>query len=223
MNESLIAPLTGADRVRKRPAVMFGSDDLGGALNAVGEIIKNSVMEGLQGYGKEIIITLNDDNSVEISDSGRGIPVEYNDEEKMYDWEINFCELYARSRDNHEVKDFQYSLGIYGIGLCTVQYVSEYMDAEILRDGFKYNLHFEKGKNIGGLQKAESKAEQTGTKIKFRLDSEVFKNINISEKTEHFKSFIQGCSLTNELYFTLCYPENNEIRQITYKKGNRCR
>ena len=121
------------------------------------------------------------------------------------------------------VKDCKYSFGIYGIGLCSVQYVSEYMDAEILRDGFKYNLHFEKGNNKGGLQKEASDTQKTGTKIKFKLDSEVFENINISQASEHFKSFIQGCSLTIEIYFTLCYPKNNETHKITYKKGARCR
>ncbi|MDE7363810.1 MAG: DNA topoisomerase [Ruminococcus sp.] len=177
-NESITA-LKGADRVRKRPAVIFGSDGLGGCEHSVFEIISNSIDEARAGYGNKIIITHYRDNRIEVEDFGRGCPVDYNSVEQCYNWELVYCELYAGGKYNEG--DYEFSLGLNGLGLCATQCASEFMDVEVIRDGFKYNLHFEKGENVGGLQKTPCAKKQTGTKTLWRPDLEVFTDINIDD------------------------------------------
>lgn len=151
-NES-ITMLKGADKVRKRPAVIFGSDGLDGCEHSIFEIISNSIDEARSGYGKKIIITKFNDNSIEVEDFGRGCPVDFNTKENRYNWELVYCELYAGGKYEKSADSYDFSLGLNGLGLCATQFASEYMDVEIVRDGYKYNLHFEKGENIGGLKK----------------------------------------------------------------------
>jgi len=154
-NESITA-LRGADRVRKRPAVIFGSDGIEGCQHSAFEILSNSIDEAREGYGKEIIITRFNDHSIEIEDFGRGIPVDYNRNEERYNWELVFCELYAGGKyNNNEAENYEFSLGLNGLGLCSTQYSSEYMDVEIHRDATKFTLHFEHGENVGGLKKED--------------------------------------------------------------------
>ena len=151
-----IKVLKGADQVRKRPAVIFGSDGIEGCQHSVFEIISNSIDEAREGYGKEIVLTVYNDGSIEVEDHGRGIPVEFNKNEDKYNWELLFCTLYAGGKyDNDSGGNYEFSLGLNGLGLCATQYASEYMDAEIKRDHKKYTLHFEKGENVGGLQKTD--------------------------------------------------------------------
>ena len=146
-NDSISA-LKGADRVRKKPAVIFGSDGIEGCQHSVFEIITNSIDEAREGFGKKIIITRYADHSIEVQDFGRGAPVDFNTKENCYNWELLYCELYAGSKyDNAKDGTYQFSLGTNGLGLCSTQYASEYMDVEIKRDGYKYTLHFEKGEN----------------------------------------------------------------------------
>lgn len=188
--------LKGADRVRKRPAVIFGSDSIEGCQHSIFEILSNSIDEAREGYGNEIIVTLYEDGSVEIEDFGRGIPVDYNEQEGRYNWDLTFCELYAGGKyNNSEGENYEYSLGLNGLGLCATQYASEWMDAEIKRDGFKYNLHFEKGENIGGLEKTPYKKKETGTKIHWKPDIEVFTDIDV--KDEFFKDIIKRQAIVN--------------------------
>ena len=175
-----ISALKGADRVRKRPAVIFGSDGVEGCEHSMFEILSNSIDEAREGYGNTIKITRFLDKSIEVEDFGRGIPVEYNEREKRYNWELVFCELYAGGKyKNNSGGNYEYSLGLNGLGSCATQYSSEYMDVEVLRDGYKFNLHFEKGENIGGLTKTEFRHRHTGTKIRWKPDMEVFTDINI--------------------------------------------
>ena len=150
-NES-ITSLKGADRVRKRPAVIFGSNGLEGCEHSVFEIISNSIDEAREGHGKKIIVTRYSDGSIEVQDFARGIPVDYNPKEERYNWELLYCEMYAVGKYNtNEGQNYEFSLGLNGLGLCSTQYASEYMDVEVKRDGFLYTLHFEKGENVGGL------------------------------------------------------------------------
>ena len=152
-DNSSISALIGADRVRKRPAVIFGSDGVEGCEHSMFEILSNSIDEAREGYGNIIKITRIADNSIEVEDFGRGIPVEYNEREKRYNWELVFCELYAGGKyKNNSGGNYEYSLGLNGLGAFATQYSSEFMDVEVLRDGYKFNLHFERGKNIGGLE-----------------------------------------------------------------------
>ncbi len=196
-NES-ISQLKGADRVRKRPAVIFGSDGIEGCEHAVFEILSNSIDEAREGYGDKIVVTRFLDNSIEIQDFGRGLPVDYNKKEDRYNWELVFCELYAGSKYNTNDANgsYEYSLGLNGLGLCATQYSSEYMDAEVHKDGFKYNLHFEKGEIAGEMQKEPYNKRDTGTRIRWKPDLKVFTDINIP--LEYYQETIKRQSVVNQ-------------------------
>ena len=178
-NES-ITSLKGADRVRKRPGVIFGSDGLEGCEHAVFEILSNSIDEAREGHGNLITVTRYADRSVEVEDHGRGCPVDWNPVEGRYNWELVFCELYAGGKyANDEGENYEYSLGLNGLGSCATQYSSEYMDVTVWRDGYKYDLHFEKGEIVGEMKKEEYKGRRTGSLIRWRPDLEVFTDIDI--------------------------------------------
>ena len=196
-NES-ISQLKGADRVRKRPAVIFGSDGIEGCEHAVFEILSNSIDEAREGYGDKIVVTRYLDNSIEIQDFGRGLPVDYNKKEDRYNWELVFCELYAGSKYNTNDANgsYEYSLGLNGLGLCATQYSSEYMDAEVHKDGYKYNLHFEKGEIAGEMQKEPYNKKDTGTRIRWKPDLKVFTDINIP--LEYYQETIKRQSVVNQ-------------------------
>lgn len=180
-NDDSIVALKGADRVRKRPAVIFGSDGIEGCRHSVFEILSNSIDEAREGHGDIITVRRFLDKSVEVEDHGRGIPVDYNQREERFNWELVFCEMYAGGKyKNNSGENYEFSLGLNGLGTCATQYSSEYMDVEVLRDGFKFELHFEKGENIGGLQKTQFRHRHTGTKIRWKPDIEVFTDIDIS-------------------------------------------
>lgn len=192
-NES-IQSLKGADRVRKRPAVIFGSDGIEGCEHAVFEIISNSIDEARAGYGDKITVTRYKDGSIEVEDFGRGCPVDWNSNEQRYNWELLFCELYAGGKYDAG-GDYEYSLGLNGLGLCSTQYSSEWMDVEICRDGFLYNLHFEHGENVGGLKKEATARKKTGSKIRWKPDDQVFTDINVP--LEWFQEVIKRQAVVN--------------------------
>lgn len=191
-----IKSLKGADRVRLRPAVIFGSDGLEGCEHSIFEIMSNSIDEAREGYGNKICVTRFLDGSVEVQDFGRGIPVDYNKNEDKYNWELLFCEMYAGGKYDNGSDNYEFSLGLNGLGLCATQYASEYMDAEIHTDGYKYTLHFEKGENVGGLHKEKYDKKDTGTRIKWKPDLEVFTDINIP--LEYFQETIKRQAIVND-------------------------
>jgi DNA gyrase subunit B len=194
-NDSIVA-LKGADRVRKRPAVIFGDDGLEGCEHSVFEIISNSIDEARAGYGNRIVVTRFLDRSIEVQDFGRGMPVDYNQNEERYNWELLFCELYAGGKyDPDQNGGYDYSLGLNGLGLCATQYSSEYMEAEIHHGGFCYNLIFRKGENVGGLHKEPYTKRDTGTRIKWRPDLDVFTDINIP--LEYFQEVLKKQAVVN--------------------------
>ncbi len=194
-NES-IKKLEGADRVRKRPAVIFGSDGLDGCEHSVFEIISNSIDEAREGYGKKIVITRFLDKSVEVQDFGRGLPVDYNNNEKCYNWELVFCDLYAGGKyDTNNGGNYEYSLGLNGLGLCATQYASEYMEAEVHSGGFCYELRFKKGEIDGDMKKNPYDKKDTGTRIKWRPDLEVFTDIDVP--LEYFQETLKRQSVVN--------------------------
>lgn len=179
-NESITA-LKGADRVRKRPSVIFGSDGLEGCQHSFFEILSNSIDEARQGFGDEITVIRHYDNVISVIDKARGIPVDFNNKENRYNWELVFTELYAGGKyENNTADIYEYSLGLNGLGLCATQYSSEFMEVVIHRDGYEYLLNFEKGEIAkDGFIKTEKKYKQTGTRIKWRPDLDVFKEIDI--------------------------------------------
>ena len=216
-----ITSLKGADRVRKRPAVIFGSDGIEGCEHSVFEILSNSIDEAREGYGKEIIITKYKDNSVEIEDFGRGIPVDFNNKEQRFNWELVFCELYAGGKyNNTEAESYEYSLGLNGLGLCSTQYASEYMDVDIRRDGTRFSLHFEHGENVGGLGREQYTGRKTGTKIHWKPDIEVFTDINISD--EYYIDTIKRQAIVNagvNFVFRVEREDGFETTEFKYENG----
>ncbi len=188
--------LKDEERVREKPAVIFGSDGLDGCEHAVFEIVSNSVDEAREGYGDRIIVTRFEDCSVEVQDFGRGLPVDFNTKENRYNWELLFCELYAGSKyDNNSASNYEFSLGTNGLGLCATQYASEYMEAEVHAGGYKYNLSFKKGKPDGEMIKEPYSKKDTGTRIKWKPDLDVFTDINVSD--EYFKDMLKHQSVVN--------------------------
>ena len=218
-NES-ITKLKDEERVRLRPAVIFGSDGLEGCEHSFFEILSNSIDEAREGYGKLIEITRFLDNSIEVRDHGRGVPLDYNETEKCFNWELVYCELYAGGKyDNNNGGTYEYSLGLNGLGACATQYSSEYMDVEVIRDKTKYNLHFEKGKNIGGLTKTPVRSVQTGTIQKWRPDTEVFTDINIP--LEFYQDILNKQAMVNAgIKFVLYNETENGIDMFEYYYEN---
>lgn len=195
-----ISQLKGADRVRKRPGVIFGSDGIDGCQHSVFEILSNSIDEAREGYGSLITLTYFEDKSIEVEDFGRGCPMDWNPVEKRFNWELVFCELYAGGKyKNADGGDYEYSLGLNGLGSCATQYASEYMDVTVRRDGKRYGLHFEKGKVCGKkgqeLKVEEADRKKTGTTIRWRPDREVFTDIDIPP--EYFDDVLHRQAVVN--------------------------
>lgn len=219
-NES-ITSLKGADRVRKRPAVIFGSDGVEGCCHSFFEILSNSIDEAREGYGNLIEVTKFSDGSIEVADKGRGIPLDYNEKEQRYNWELVFCELYAGGKyNNNDGGMYEYSLGLNGLGACATQYSSEYMDVCVTRDKTVYSLHFEKGENIGGLTTSEAKNNKTGTVIKWKPDKDVFTDTNIP--TEYLCDVLEKQAMTNAGLKFILYVETDDgiqMNEYYYENG----
>ncbi len=234
-NESLTS-LKGADRVRLRPSVIFGSDGILGCQHAIFEILSNSIDEAREGYGNKINIKKYSDYSLSIQDFGRGCPVDYNESEQRYNWELAFCELYAGGKyDNNSNSgdaNYSFSLGLNGLGLCSTQYSSKYMDVVVVRDNTVYELHFERGENVGGLKSTpfeEADKELlktlgyegkyfTTTFIKFLPDDDVFTEINVS--LDYFKEILKQQAVVNSnLTFNLYDEETDEELVYVYANG----
>jgi len=219
-NES-ISQLKGADRVRKRPGVIFGSDGLEGCEHAVFEILSNSIDEAREGFGNIITVTLYDDKSIEVEDFGRGCPVDWNPAEKRFNWELVYCELYAGGKyKNDDGGDYEYSLGLNGLGACATQYASEYMDVTVWRDGNKYSLHFAKGKIKGKMLVEPSDRKKTGTTTRWKPDIEVFTDINIPES--YFLDILRRQAVVNAgvtFRFRAQHGAKFETTEFCYKNG----
>ena len=216
-NES-ISSLKGADRVRKRPGVIFGSDGVDGCAHAIFEILSNSIDEAREGHGDTIIVTKFQDGSIEVEDFGRGMPVDYNKNEDCYNWELLFCELYAGGK--YGENDYTYSLGLNGLGLCATQYASEWMQADIYRDGFHYHLDFKKGENVGGLQKEPYNKKRTGSIVRWKPDTEVFTDVDVP--VEYFTDTIRRQAIVNAGIHFIFHDETSGQRQSTeyfYQNG----
>ena len=192
-----ISMLKGAERVRKRPSVIFGSDGLEGCEHAVFEILSNAIDEAREGFGNIITVTRYEDKSIEVEDLGRGCPVDWNEKEQRYNWELIFCEMYAGGKyKNNEGENYEYSLGLNGLGACATQYAAEYMDVTIWRDGKKYSLHFRQGEVVGGLESAPADRKKTGTTIRWRPDLEVFTDIDVPES--YFQDVLHRQAVVNK-------------------------
>ena len=215
-----ISMLKDEQRVRKRPAVIFGSDDLEGCKHAVFEILSNAIDEAREGFGDLIIVTRYEDLSVDVEDFGRGCPVDWNEKEKRYNWELVFCEMYAGGKYDASGSNYEFSLGLNGLGTCATQYASEYFDAVVRRDGYKYSLHFEKGKNIGGLKKEPADRKKTGSYFHWRPDREVFTEIDIP--AAYFQDVIRRQAVVNRgvtFRFRNQVAGKFEVTEYCYENG----
>ncbi len=216
-----IKSLKGPDKIRKRPGVMLGSDDVTGTEHTFFEILSNSIDEAKDGHGDVIKITLHKDHSITIQDYGRGIPLDFNEEEDRFNWELVFCELYAGGK--YDEDNYEYSLGLNGLGACATQFSSEFFDVEVIRDGYKYNLHFEKGYNIGGLQKTKLKPKEakeipTGTIQHWKPDLEVFTDIEIPK--EYFEQVLETQAMVNAgIKFIFENQKEDTIKEYYYENG----
>lgn len=219
-NES-ITMLKGPDKVRKRPGVIFGSDGLDGCEHSVFEVISNSIDEARSGFGNKIIVTRYNNNVLEVEDFGRGCPVDYNKSEERYNWELVYCELYAGGKYDDSSDMYEYSLGLNGLGLCATQFASEYMDVEIVRDGYRYELHFEKGENVGGLKKTKTSQKQTGTRTRWKPDLDVFTDIAVRD--EYFRDILKRQAVVNpNLLFLYRFQREDgsfEETEFIYENG----
>ena len=223
-NNESITSLKGADRVRKRPGVIFGSDGLDGCEHAFFEILSNSIDEAREGHGTVINVTVFRDGSIEIEDFGRGVPLDYNEREKRYNWELVYCELYAGGKYNNAASgDYEYSLGLNGLGACATQYASEFMDVTSYRDGKKYFVHFEHGvnKTQGKLMSEPYTGKRTGTIHRFKPDIKVFTDINIP--IEYFYDTLKKQAVVNAgLKFVFKYETDAkkfETKEFFYENG----
>ncbi|HBE78614.1 MAG TPA: DNA topoisomerase [Firmicutes bacterium] len=227
-----ISSLKGADRVRLRPGVIFGSDGIEGCEHSCFEILSNAIDEAREGFGDLIEVTRHLDHSITVKDQGRGIPLDFNPRENRYNWELVFCELYAGGKyKNNSGENYEFSLGLNGLGSCATQYSSEFMDVTVYRDGCQFALHFENGENVGGLQKEKSKYEHTGTLIHWKPDLKVFTDIAIP--LEYYqntmkKQAVVNSGLTFKLYdeastetYTYCYADGiiDYIKELNQDKG----
>ncbi len=195
-NNDSITMLKGAARVRLRPAVIFGSDGLEGCEHAVFEILSNAIDEAREGHGDTVIVTSYRDGSIEVEDFGRGCPVDWNESEGKYNWELVFCELYAGGKyDNNAGGDYEFSLGLNGLGACATQYASKWFDATIHRDGFEYKLHFERGEIVGQLEKQPWNGRQTGSCFRWLPDLEVFTDVAVPP--EWFRETLKRQAVVN--------------------------
>ena len=217
-NES-ITSLKGADRVRLRPGVIFGSDGLEGCQHSFFEILSNSIDEAREGFGKEITIIRHSDFSITVEDKGRGVPIDYNPVEQRYNWELVYCELYAGGKyDNNSGENYEFSLGLNGLGACATQYSSEFMFVTVFRDGYKYSLEFSKGENVGGLKKEKAKYEHTGTKTYWKPDLDVFTDIAIP--IEYYRETLKRQAVVNPgLRFILIDEASGNTEEFYYEKG----
>ena len=199
-NES-ISQLQGPDRVRLRPGVIFGSDGLDGCEHAVFEILSNSIDEAREGFGDLITLTYYQDKSIEVEDFGRGCPLDWNSREQRWNWELVYCELYAGGKYNNNTEggDYGFALGLNGLGACATQYASRYMEVTVRRDGFRYDLRFEKGYPVGKagqeLRKSEADRKKTGTTTRWLPDLDVFTDIDIP--AEYFDDVLKRQAVAN--------------------------
>jgi DNA gyrase subunit B len=214
-----ISSLKGPDRVRLRPGVIFGSDDLEGCKHSFFEILSNSIDEAREGHGNLIEVKRYKDGTLEVRDFGRGIPLDFNDKESRYNWELVYCELYAGGKYNNLTGDhYEFSLGLNGLGACASQYASETFDVQVVRDGFRYELHFERGENVGGLQKTPVRQKQTGTIQKWKPDRAVFTDILIP--LDYFRQTLKRQAIVNAgVTFSLFDEESGETETFFYPEG----
>ena len=214
--------LKGADRVRLRPAVIFGSDGIEGCQHSFFEILSNSIDEYREGYGNRINVTVFKDRTMEVEDFGRGVPLDWNEKEQRYNWELIYCEMYAGGKfDNNSGGAYEYALGLNGLGACATQYASEFMDIVSYQQGTKYTIGFKKGELSSPLEKCECPKTKTGTVVRWKSDREVFTDTAIPH--DYFRNVMKKQAVVNSgLVLSLKWENQDgsfESDEFCYENG----
>lgn len=217
-----ISMLKGADRVRLKPAVIFGSDGIEGCQHSFFEILSNSIDEYREGFGNKINVTVYNDLVMEVEDFGRGVPLDWNEKEQRYNWELVYCELYAGGKYNNETGgNYEYSLGTNGLGACATQYASEFMNVTSYQRGVKYEIGFKEGEPATELIKSDCPKNKSGTLIRWKSDKKVFSDINIPR--EFFSNVLKKQAVVNAgLTLSLKWQKVDgsfETEQYFYENG----
>jgi DNA gyrase subunit B len=172
-----IQVLEGLEAVRKRPAMYIGDTYSRGLHHLVYEVVDNSVDEALGGYCSKIEVVVRPDNSISVSDNGRGIPVDMHKTEKKPAVEVALTVLHAGGKFDHQA--YKVSGGLHGVGVSVVNALSEWLEVEVKRDEKTYHQRYERGKTVTKLT-VIGKSKNTGTKVTFKPDKEIFKSIEFS-------------------------------------------
>ncbi len=222
-NDSL-STLSEKNKVRLRPGVIFGSDGIEGCQHTLSEIVGNSRDEANMGYGDRIMVNRFSDHSIEVIDFGRGIPIEYNEKEEKYNWEIVFTILYGGGKYENNLggSSYKFSVGLNGLGTAATQFASEYMEVEVVRDGFQYNLSFKEGDNVTederGFTKIKNTGDPTGTRIRWKPDYQVFNEIDVP--LEYFQKVLKRQAIVNKgITFELFDESSEETFEYYYRNG----
>ncbi|MDZ4231941.1 MAG: ATP-binding protein, partial [Candidatus Pacearchaeota archaeon] len=172
--------LEGLDPVRKRPGMYIGSTGSDGLHHLIWEVVDNGLDEAMAGYAKHIVVRLLPEDVVEVSDDGRGIPVDTHPQTKKSALETVMTTLHAGAKFGG--KAYQVSGGLHGVGVSVVNALSTHLKAEVCRDGVLYEQEYERGKPKSKLKK-NGKCGETGTKITFSPDHEIFKETTFDVKS----------------------------------------
>ncbi len=179
-----IQHLKGIEGIRKRPAMYIGDTDASGLHHLVFEVVDNSIDEAVNGYANNVIVQINADESISITDDGRGIPVSITpgDEEGRTALEIVLTEIHAGGKFNRDGGYKTGTGGLHGVGITAVNAVSEWLEAEIRREGHVWQMEFEKGVKASDV-KSIGTTDRTGTKLTFKPDDAIFTETKFTFET----------------------------------------
>lgn len=210
-----ISSLKNEEQVRQKPAVIFGTNDVNGCAHAIFEIIANAIDEAREGYGNLIELEVSQDNVVTVRDNGRGVPMDWNENEGKFNWELVFCQMYASGK--YDSNNYSASLGLNGLGATSTQYASEFMRVTSIRDGKKYVMNFKEGVPVGKLEITPDNSGLTGTEIMFKPDRKVFTGIDVTANF-YVDKIRRQAMLHPTVTFVIKYKDLNEIT-LHYEEG----
>jgi len=206
-----ITVLEGLSAVRKRPAMYIGSTDARGLHHLVYEVVDNSIDEAMAGFCDRIRIVLHLDNSVTVSDNGRGIPVDMHPKEGKPAVEVVMTKLHAGGK--FDQGSYKVSGGLHGVGVSCVNALSEYMEVTVKRDGKRHRIRFERGITVNPLETVGHDETTTGTTVRFRPDEEIFEVNQFSYETLS-KRFQELAYLNDGL--TIEFKDERESKEESY-------
>ncbi|MCF8104567.1 MAG: DNA topoisomerase (ATP-hydrolyzing) subunit B [Desulfohalobiaceae bacterium] len=212
-----ITILEGLSAVRKRPAMYIGSTDLHGVHHLVYEVADNSIDEAMAGYCDRMHVTIHLDNSITITDNGRGIPVDMHPKENKPAVEVVMTVLHAGGK--FDSQSYKVSGGLHGVGISVVNALSEYLEVTIRRDGYKYYQRYERGVPVTSLERL-GETEKTGTSIHFRPDELIFEDVTFSYQTLS-KKFEELAYLNSGLLLHIYDERSQEEKSFQFDGGIR--